>query len=400
MIGSPDLDSQQYVLLQLASPQAVTDDHLRFGTAAVEDPGAVESVVATLTPSDAANASRAPEVFAVAPLLPLRLIEPVATKSAESPETPGAAWGIEAVGATASPRTGAGVKVAVLDTGIDASHEAFAHVKLTQSDFTGEGDGDTEGHGTHCAATIAGSEVDGFRCGVARGIEELLAAKVIGSDGGSTSALMDGMLWALQSGAHVVSMSLGIDFPGLVEKWARQGLALPAATSRALAAYRDNVRLFGQLVGLASSAGPYGRGALVVAATGNESQREAARPYTIDVSPPAAAEGVVAVAAIGPGPEVGWEVAEFSNTGATVAAPGVGIVSAKAGGGLIEMSGTSMAAPHVAGVAALWAEREFELTPGQLDVGRLYSRVTGNAAELAGLASVDVGAGLAQAPAH
>jgi subtilisin family serine protease len=394
-----DLNAQQYVVLRLVSPQSVADDQLRFGTAAVEDPSEVEFVVESLTAADAADLDRTPEVFAAAPLLPLRLVEPVERRAAELPAEPGSAWGVEAVGALSSPNTGSGIKVAVLDTGIEAGHTAFAQLKVTQRDFTGEGNGDRAGHGTHCAATIAGGEVDGFRCGVAPGVDELLAGKVLGSDGGSTSALLDGLLWALGCGAHVISMSLGLDFPGFVDEWVRQGFAVQAATSRALAAYRDNLKLFGQIAGLFRNTGPYGRGALVIAATGNESQRGTAKPYTIDVSPPAAADGFIAVGALRRTPEGQWDVASFSNTGATVAAPGVDILSAKAGGGYVTMSGTSMAAPHVAGVAALWAERERMMTPDRpLDVARLYSRITGHAEELAGLDPVDVGAGLVRAP--
>ena len=67
-------------------------------------------------------------------------------------------------------------------------------------------------------------------------------------------------------------------------------------------------------------------------------------------------EGLLSVAALGQGGST-LDVAPFSNTSALVAAPGVGVTSARRGGGLVSMSGTSMATPHVAGVAALWAEK-------------------------------------------
>ena len=252
--------------------------------------------VESFTPTDAADARRAPGV-AVAPVLPMKLVEPVSKLEATTPMTPGSAWGVEAVGALESGFSGAGVRVAVLDTGIDAGHEAFRGLRVTQRDFTGEGDVDRIGHGTHCAGIIAGRDVNGYRYGVAPGVDELLVAKVVGADGGSTDALMKAMLWALESGAHVMSMSLGLDFPGLVARWTDNGLALQAATSRALEGYRDSLRLFGRLADVIRAA-PLRQLALVIAATGNESQRGAAVPYTIGVAPPAASEGFVAVGAL------------------------------------------------------------------------------------------------------
>jgi hypothetical protein len=174
-------------------------------------------------------------------------------------------------------------------------------------------------------------------------------------------------------------------------------MALGPATSRALEGYRDNVRLFGRLADVIRASGPYGPAALVVAATGNESRRKAAAPYTIGVAPPAASDGFVAVAALERAPDGALEVAEFSNSGASVAAPGVDVLSAKVGGGFAAMSGTSMATPHVAGVAALWAE-SLLASAGRVDLGLLHARLTGNSRQLPGVDSLDVGAGLIRAP--
>jgi hypothetical protein len=115
------------------------------------------------------------------------------------------------------------------------------------------------------------------------------------------------------------------------------------------------------------------------------------------VSPPAGSEGFVAVGALERAADGALEIAEFSNAGATVAAPGVDIQSARPGGGFAELSGTSMAAPHAAGVAALWAEGLLS-SAGRIDVDILMARLTGNSEELAGVATGDAGAGLVRAP--
>jgi subtilisin family serine protease len=389
------VDEQRYVVLEVRSTGPVTRGRRR-GPRSTVGPATAAVSIESFTPSDAADARRTPQV-AVAPVLPMKLVEPVTRLSADTPTSPGSAWGVEAVGAIDCRYSGVGIKVAVLDTGIDADHEAFRGIRVIERDFTGEGDGDRVGHGTHCAGTIAGRDVNGYRFGVAAGVDELLVGKVLGDDGGSTDALMKAMLWALESGAHVVSMSLGLDFPGLVEHWTESGMALQPATSRALEGYRDNVRLFARLADVIRASGPFGPAALVVAATGNESQREAADPYTIGVGPPAASEGFVAVAALGRTSDGALAVADFSNSGASVAAPGVDILSADVDGGFTVMSGTSMATPHVAGVAALWAESLMAAT-GRIDLDLLYARLAGNSQELPGVDPLDAGAGLVRAP--
>jgi subtilisin family serine protease len=301
--------------------------------------------------------------------------------------------GIIAVGAHNSPCTGRGVTVAVLDTGIDDRHPAFQGKQIVKQDFTGTGVLDTHGHGTHCAGTICGSPVDGTRIGVAPGIEKLCVGKVLAPTGGSLEMLLKGMLWAvMEQKAAVVSMSLGYDLAGNNKRMIQTQRVDPAlATSAVLRQQADILKGISALRFFLETQAP---NVIFAAATGNESKRPT---LSLDASLPASE--LFAVGAVG---HVGdkWAVAEFSNNRAQVVAPGVDVVSAAIGGsGWSTKSGTSMATPHVAGVAALWVERL--RNGGQLSVpGALIGALKSNATRQP-LSTNDVGAigaGMIQAP--
>lgn len=338
------------------------------------------------------------DIIAIAPDIPMRLIEPLDADEESIAEDGDISWGIKAIAADTSPYSGNGIVVAVLDTGIENTHPAFAGVQIIDKDFTGEGNGDLIGHGTHCAATIFGRNVDGKRIGIAKGVTKALIGKVLSNQGGSSLQAFNGILWAVENGANVISMSLGINFPGYVKNMVDRGLPIELATSRALEGYRANVVLFERLSAVIKARTLIGQATVVISAAGNESKRKKNPEWEVAVSPPAVVEGVISVAALGR-MDGGLEIADFSNTGAELSAPGVDINSARLGGGLITKSGTSMAAPHVAGVAALWAERL--MGRGQLTVNQLTAKVIGLSTSN-GLKSpydsFDVGAGLAQAP--
>ncbi|MHC1999590.1 S8 family peptidase [Methylobacterium sp. CM6241] len=348
-----------------------------------------------LPDKEVAGLRRDPEIVAVCPIMPVALIKPYIS----SPGTPVDNWGITAVKARESSFTGAGVTVAVLDTGIDAEHEAFTGMKLVEADFSGSGNGDRNGHGTHCAGTIFGRDV-GTRIGIARGIDTAYIGKVLADNGGGSSdALFNGINWALQHRANIISMSVGFDYPGLVNKLVEDGWPTNLATSKALEAYRGNLRLFDALMRLNKAQEDFAASSLIVAAAGNESQRTTSPDYRIAASLPAAADDVISVAAIGRSNNL-YDVADFSNSLATVAGPGVDIISAKAGGGLISLSGTSMACPHVAGVAALWWEAvgQGRTQASPLNVrSNLIASAQGDVF-VAGLDAADVGEGLISAP--
>lgn len=346
--------------------------------------------------AQARNIARDPTVLALTPAMPTKLIAPVAEAAASAN-----AWGISAVGADTTTATGAGVKVAVLDTGIDSAHPAFTGVTLTQMDFSGSGNGDVQGHGTHCAGTIFGRDVNNVRIGVAKGVTQALIGKVLGDNGSGNSAMIfKGIQWAVNEGARVISMSLGFDFPGLVKELIAGGWPADLATSAALEGYRGNLRMFDALMTMVQANAAFTGGTVLVAAAGNESKRNIDPNHEIGVSIPAAANDIVSVGALESTP-AGLKIASFSNTGPIISGPGVKITSAKAGGGLVDFNGTSMATPHVAGCAALWWE-ELGALGVPVTAANVIAKLRGSAATDKFAAGVDLddrGVGMVRAPA-
>ncbi|MFG2924882.1 S8 family serine peptidase [Streptomyces sp. NPDC048305] len=233
---------------------------------------------------------------------------------------------------------GSGVKVAVLDTGVDLAHPDLAGRVLDSRSFiTGQGVQDKRGHGTHVASTVAGSGAasDGRYKGVAPGAG-LLVGKVLDDSGsGDESTVIAGMEWAVAQGADIVSMSLG------------------APTDEGSDMLSDAVDALSE-----------SSGALFVIAAGNTG------PRRTTVASPGTARTALTVGAV----DAEDRLAGFSGRGPTasgalkpeITAPGVGIVAARAAGTHLgtnvgeyyaSMDGTSMATPHVAGAAALLAQQ-------------------------------------------
>jgi subtilisin family serine protease len=214
---------------------------------------------------------------------------------------------------------GAGVRVAVLDTGIEASHPDLLGAIDQVRDFTAAGRSpgsavaaDRVGHGTHTAGVIGARRNDRGVVGVAPECR-LLIGKVLGDDGaGADDAVAAGIDWAVAAEADVLSLSLGSPSPSN---------AIAAAVARAVAA-----------------------GRFVVCAAGNEGRDRS-------VNYPARLDDVVAVGAV----DRRGQLAEFSSRGpeVDVCAPGQDILSTYLNAGYARLSGTSMAAPFVAGLAAL-----------------------------------------------
>ncbi len=131
----------------------------------------------------------------------------------EAAATGAVTWGLQACAASTSSRTGKGIKLAVLDTGLDMSHPDFAGRKITVRNFVGDNTPfhDGQGHGTHCLGTAAGPRQPstGPRYGVAYEAE-LFAGRVLDDNGrGGDFNILQAIEWAVGAGCQVISLSLG-----------------------------------------------------------------------------------------------------------------------------------------------------------------------------------------------
>lgn len=338
-----------------------------------------------LTPAQIDEVAKEENVVTTLPSMPFSLIEPENFSAGEK----GSNWGITSIGADGLDESaGEGMTVAVLDTGIEKNHEAFQGMNVVPKNFVnGEPDKDVNGHGTHCAGTIFGQDVQGTRIGVARGVSKVLAGKVLGKHGGDSEAIYKAIMWAASETANVISMSLGMDFTKLREDLLSRGYNDLAATDVALSIYARNLNLFQGVAEGFTKGGGLTSTPLIIAAAGNESRRPS---YTIETAPPASAADILSVGAV----DATGAVASFSNTNPDLAAPGVGVLSAKLGGGLIGHSGTSMATPHVAGLAAVLGA-ELLKAGKPVNPASLMFELKRRARKLAG-SHVSVGLGMAQ----
>ncbi|MBM7622844.1 S8 family peptidase [Sporohalobacter salinus] len=233
-------------------------------------------------------------------------------------------WGVETIN-TLDAWSNLKVKVGIIDTGIDLNH--FDLLPINSGYNTIEPDQqpyDPNGHGTHVAGTIAARKNNKGVVGVAPNIE-LYPIKVFDKDGSAKmSSLIEALQWSIDNNIRVLNMSFGVD---------KNNNSLREAIAKAHQA-----------------------GILMVAAAGNDS--------TATVDFPAHYSEVISVGAI----NEDKKIADFSNygTGLDVVAPGVNVESTWKDGQFNKLNGTSMATPHVTGIAALILGKFNNLTPSKI----------------------------------
>jgi len=287
-----------------------------------------------------------------------------------------ATFGLDAIELKESRYTGKDINVCILDTGFYKKHPDFKQRTMKGKSFIvgEEWSFDGHGHGTHVAGTALGniSTQTNKRYGIASEANIFIAKVLSDSGSGLTSSILDGIDWAIEKKCRIVSMSLGSpvqigENPSpIFERVGRKALE---------------------------------KNTLIIAAAGNDSKRPQQLPRP--VSSPANSESIMAIAAL----DTNLNVASFSNAGINagdggridLSAVGVNVFSsysANASGGDLykRMNGTSMATPHVSGIAALY----FEAFP-HLSAAEIWLKLEKNAKVLQNQLLRDIGAGIAQA---
>ncbi|HEY5707551.1 MAG TPA: S8 family serine peptidase [Terrimicrobiaceae bacterium] len=279
-------------------------------------------------------------------------------------DTAALTWGLQATKVDKSSCNGRGIRVAVLDTGFDLHHPDFAGRSVISASFVpGQAVQDGHSHGTHCIGTACGPKTppgNTRRYGVAHEATILVGKVLSNSGSGQQGWILAGINWAIQSKAVVISMSLGSPVP-------IGGSFSPAYEQAGLAALNNNC--------------------LIVAAAGNSGNTP--------VGAPANSPSIMAVASVDPDlARSSFSCIALNPNGGEVniAAPGRNVFST------VPMptrygvkTGTSMATPHVAGIAGLWAQWT------GLRGKALWQKLTSTALNI-GQTPQTVGAGLAQAP--
>jgi subtilisin family serine protease len=290
----------------------------------------INGFAANLPPQAIENLQNNPSVIAVDPDIEFHALELQADERIGADQV----WSHPT-----SPATGNGVRVAILDTGIDSNHQEFTDRIVLCENEIGEPGGtcvDGHGHGSHAAGIAGASGYDLTAKGAAPNIHFLISKVLADNGSGSLSGIIAGMDWAVANDAKVISMSLGTS-------------AYPNASNcdAWLSSMRNAVN------------NAFAAGVLVVAAAGNSGAQ--------GVGAPACLSNTIAVAAV----DDNDAIASFSSVGLAVqdhgiSAPGVSIYSSLPGDNYARWSGTSMATPVVAGVAALLSEAEPSLVASEI----------------------------------
>lgn len=348
--------AEQVVAIQRAaekSQKALLSDLLTSRVSRSGDPRDIRtywitpSVALSATPAEVEALAKRPDV---AEVLPLRPLPPPRTRPGAEVAREGrkATWGLEALQMLSIRRmyglTGKGVVIGHLDTGVHASHPDLAGKVLRFKDFTEDHRPepyDNDGHGTHTAGTLVGGDASGMAIGIAPDAK-LISAKVFSSAGADPEGILEAMQWILDpdgdpatdDAPRVISNSWGSDdfedrvFWDATKRWIDLGIFPLFATGN----------------------------------TGQTAGVPAAYPFSFSVGAVNADLSLAGYSSRGP---VKWDGKSFVKP--QIVGPGTDTLSAwPVGNGYSSLEGTSMACPHVAGIAALMLEAKPGITSQQM----------------------------------
>ena len=312
-----------------------------------------DAVAVTGTPAEIAELADHDDVVAIDVNREFHLPRILQTPLEDTPDlVDGSTWGVAKIGALdtwSGFGRGDDVLVGVLDTGVDDTHPALAGKVVAFEEFDGLGSPlgtathDSHIHGTHVCGTIAGRTYRGTNIGVAPNAR-LAVALVLPSGSGTFAQIVSGMQWTLDQGVHVMNMSLGGS--GYSTLW---NLPVLIATLS---------------------------GTLVVASIGNSGHGTSGGPGNDPLALGIGAtdtHDVVAGFSGGQSLTVGHDVfGRINYMKPDISAPGVSVVSSVPGPDMVALSGTSMAAPHVSGAAALLMSSEPVLRGNPLSVREIF----------------------------
>lgn len=260
-------------------------------------------------------------------------------------------WGIERIGAYNTSIEDSSSSVAVIDTGIEASHDDL--IVQDQEDFTGEGVGDKNGHGTHVAGIIA---ADGDLIGTSPSAD-LYSVKVLNSNGsGSLSDVIAGIDWAMQQNIEVMNLSLG--------------------TSTDSSILHETVKTVRD------------KGHIIISSAGNNGNNQDGSCEEQNIVYPAKYNSVISVSSM----NQNENISSFSSVGdeVDIMAPGSSIPSTYLNNEYIKLSGTSMASPHVSGVVSLLIDVGYT-TPSEIEtrLKNTSERILDSCSEGSGLVNAE-----------
>ncbi|MCR2805802.1 S8 family peptidase [Paenibacillus soyae] len=294
----------------------------------------IPAVAASATGQELAELANDPNIAYIEPNRLFRAVETGLHPAAEQAEQ--SQWGFQAIQPApmwSAGFTGAGVKIAVIDTGIHPHRELTIAGGVSTVDYTGDF-ADDNGHGTHVAGIIAARRNGEAMVGIAPDAELYAVKSMDASGNGTLQDLLEALEWSIEHGMDIINLSLGSP---------------------------EDSPLIREMVDRA-----YAEGIVVIAASGNNQVDVPLSTYTVYY--PAKYDSVIAVGAISRWNSRG----DFSSVGAEVeaAAPGVDIISTYVNengtDGYAQASGTSQAAPHVTGMVALLMQKYPSMTNAQL----------------------------------